>query len=87
MLTIDANILLRYAPNDNAKLSAKAQEIIESNTCYVPLLALAGMGFVLGLVYEAKPAEVVAYNWAGSQAWFARFEANVGLRCVNLTYK
>lgn len=61
MLTIDANILLRYAPNDNAKLSAKAQEIIESNTCYVPLLALAGMGFVLGLVYEAKPAEVVAY--------------------------
>ena len=61
MLTIDANILLRYALNDNAKLSAKAQEIIESNTCYVPLLALAGMGFVLGLVYEAKPAEVVAY--------------------------
>ena len=48
MLTIDTNILLRYALNDNVKLSAKAKEIIEGNTCYVPLLALAEMGFVLG---------------------------------------
>ena len=61
MLTIDTNILLRYALNDNVKLSAKAKEIIEGNTCYVPLLALAEMGFVLGSVYEASPAEVTAY--------------------------
>lgn len=61
MPTIDTNILLRYALNDNAKLSAKAREIVEGNTCYVPLLALAEMGFVLGSVYEAKPADVVAY--------------------------
>ena len=53
--------MLRYALNDNAKMSAKAKEIIEGNTFYVPLLALAEMGFVLGSVYEAKPAEVTAY--------------------------
>lgn len=74
MLTIDTNILLRYALNDNAKLSSKAQEIIEGNTCYVPLLALAEMGFVLGSVYEAKPAEVVGYTKSLMQQKNLRFE-------------
>ena len=74
MLTIDTNILLRYALNDNAKLSAKAKEIIEDNTCYVPLLALAEMGFVLGSVYEAKPAEIVAYAKSLMQQKNLRFE-------------
>ena len=74
MLTIDTNILLRYALNDNAKLSAKAKEIIESSTCYVPLLALAEMGFVLGSVYEAKPAEVVAYSKSLMKQKNLRFE-------------
>lgn len=61
MLTIDTNILLRYALNDNPKLSQCAKDIIEGNTCYVPLLALAEMGFVLGSVYEASPKDTVAY--------------------------
>ena len=74
MLTIDTNILLRYALNDNAKLSTKAKEIIEGNTCYVPLLALAETGFVLGSVYEAKPAEVVAYAKSMMQQKNLRFE-------------
>ena len=74
MLTIDTNILLRYALNDNAKLSAKAKDIVEGNTCYVPLLALAEMGFVLGSVYEAKPAEVVAYAKSLMQQKNLRFE-------------
>ena len=74
MLTIDTNILLRYALNDNAKLSAKAKDIIEGNTCHVPLLALAEMGFVLGSVYEAKPSEVVAYAKSLMQQRNLRFE-------------
>lgn len=74
MPTIDTNILLRYALNDNAKLSAKAREIVEGNTCYVPLLALAEMGFVLGSVYEAKPADVVAYVKSLMQQKNLRFE-------------
>lgn len=74
MLTIDTNILLRYALNDNVKLSAKAKEIIEGNTCYVPLLALAEMGFVLGSIYEASPAEVTAYAKRLMQQKNLRFE-------------
>jgi predicted nucleic acid-binding protein len=60
MLTVDTNILLRYALNDNPKLSALAKALIERNACYVPLLALAEMGFVLGSVYEASTKEIVA---------------------------
>jgi predicted nucleic-acid-binding protein len=74
MLTIDTNILLRYALNDNAKLSSRAKDIIEGNTCYVPLLALAEMGFVLGSVYEAKSAEVTAYAKSLMQQKNLRFE-------------
>ncbi len=74
MLTIDTNILLRYALNDNAKLSAKAKHIVEGDTCYVPLLALAEMGFVLGSVYEAKAAEVVAYARSLMRQKNLRFE-------------
>ncbi len=74
MLTIDTNIMLRYALNDNPKLSARAKEIIEGNTCYVPLLALAELGFVLGFVYEAKPADVVAYAKRLMQQKKLRFE-------------
>ncbi len=61
MLTIDTNILLRYALNDHPKLSQRAKDIVEGNTCYVPLLALAEMGFVLGSVYKASPKDIVAY--------------------------
>ena len=61
MLTIDTNILLRYALNDNPKLSARAKSLVEGNSCYVPLFALAEMGFVLGSVYEASPTDIVAY--------------------------
>jgi predicted nucleic acid-binding protein len=74
MLTIDTNILLRYALNDNPKLSARAREIIEGNSCYVPLLALAEMGFVLGSVYEASSTETVAYARSLMQQKTLRFE-------------
>jgi predicted nucleic acid-binding protein len=74
MLTIDTNILLRYALNDNPKLSSRAKEIIENNTCYVPLLALAEMGFVLGSVYEASPSNTVAYARSLMQQKNLRFE-------------
>jgi predicted nucleic-acid-binding protein len=59
MITIDTNILLRYALNDNAKLSVKAKSIIEGNHCFVPLLAIAEMGFVLASVYEASSEQTV----------------------------
>jgi predicted nucleic-acid-binding protein len=61
MITIDTNILLRYALNDNPTLSAKAKQIIEGNRCFVPLLAIAEMGFVLASVYEASTEQTVAY--------------------------
>lgn len=74
MLTIDTNILLRYALNDNPKLSARAKSLIEGNSCYVPLLALAEMGFVLGSVYEASPTDIVAYAKRMMQQKNLRFE-------------
>jgi predicted nucleic acid-binding protein len=74
MLTVDTNILLRYALNDHPKLSARAKSVIENNTCYVPLLALAELGFVLGSFYEAKPAEIVRYTKALMQLKTLRFE-------------
>ena len=74
MLTIDSNILLRYALNDNPKLSSRAREIIDGNICYVPLLALAEMGFVLGSVYEATALETVTYARSLMQQKNLRFE-------------
>jgi predicted nucleic acid-binding protein len=74
VLTIAANILLRYALNDHPKLSSRAKEIIEGNTCYVPLLALAEMGFALGSVYEANATQTVAYVKSLMQQKNLRFE-------------
>ena len=74
MLTIDTSILLRYALNDNPKLSALAKRLIEGNTCAVPLMALAEMGFVLGSVYEASPIDIVAYARKLMQQKNLRFE-------------
>jgi predicted nucleic-acid-binding protein len=74
LITVDTNILLRYALNDNPKLSTKAREIVEGNTCYVPLLALAEMGFVLGSVYETSTADTVAYVKSLMQQKNIRFE-------------
>jgi predicted nucleic-acid-binding protein len=74
VITVDTNILLRYALNDNPKLSAKAREIIEGNSCYVPLLALTELGFVLGSVYEASPDDTVSYAKTLMQQKNLRFE-------------
>jgi predicted nucleic-acid-binding protein len=74
VITIDTNILLRYALNDNPKLSSKAREIIEGNTCYVPVLVLAEMGFVLGSVYETSPPDIVTYTKSLMQQKNIRFE-------------
>jgi predicted nucleic-acid-binding protein len=74
VVTIDTNILLRYALNDHPKLSAKARAIIEGNTCHVPVLALAEMGFVLGSVYDTSPADTVAYVKSLMQQKNIRFE-------------
>ena len=74
MLTIDTNILLRYALNDHPKLSLRAREIIDGNVCHVPLLALAEMGFVLGSVYQAKAGDIIQYTQALMQIKTLRFE-------------
>jgi predicted nucleic-acid-binding protein len=74
MLTVDTNILLRYALNDNPKLSTVARDLVEGNTCFVPLLAVAEMGFVLGSVYEASPAETIAFTKRLMQQKNLRFE-------------
>ena len=74
MISIDTNILLRYALNDNPKLSQRAKEIIEGNVCQIPLLALAEFGFILGSFYEAKPAEIVRSTRTLMQLKTLRFE-------------
>jgi predicted nucleic acid-binding protein len=74
VLTVDTNILLRYALNDHPALSARAKEIIEGNTCFAPLLAVAEMGFVLSSVFEASPKQVVAYLKLLMQQRNIRFE-------------
>jgi predicted nucleic-acid-binding protein len=74
MISIDTNILLRYTLNDNPKLSKIAKDIIEGNTCHVPLLALVEFGFVLGSFYEAKPAEIVRTTRSLMQLKTLRFE-------------
>jgi predicted nucleic-acid-binding protein len=74
MISIHTNILLRYALNDNPKLSQRAKEIIEGNVCHVPLLALAEFGFVFGSFYEAKPAEIIRSTRTLMQLKTLRFE-------------
>jgi predicted nucleic-acid-binding protein len=74
MQSIDTNILLRYVLNDHPKLSPRAKDIIESNSCHVPLLALAEFGFVLGSFYEAKPTEIVRAIRTLMQLKTLRFE-------------
>jgi predicted nucleic-acid-binding protein len=79
MLTVDTNILLRYALNDNPKLSARAREIIENNTCFASLLAIAEMGFVLSAVYDATPKETVSFVKSLMQLKNMRFEHDARL--------
>lgn len=73
-LTLDTNILVRFALNDHPKLSAKAREIIEGNTCHVSLLALTEMGFVLASVYAVSEAKIVEYIKILMQQKTLRFE-------------
>lgn len=58
-VSIDTNVLLRYALQDHATLSPKAKRLIDSNVCDVPLLALAEFGFVLTSFYEVSRADLL----------------------------
>jgi predicted nucleic-acid-binding protein len=58
MLTIDANVILRYILDDNEKLSPKARDIIDGNDFHVPIEVLAEVVYVLSGVYEIERDEI-----------------------------
>lgn len=74
MLSLDTNILLRYTLNDHASLSVKAKDIIENQTCHIPLLVVAEFGFVLTSYYESKSADLVRTVRALMQIKTLRFD-------------
>jgi predicted nucleic-acid-binding protein len=59
MLSLDTNILLRYALNDNDTLSTKARDLIHGNVCHIPLMTLSEFGFVLQSFYKTTTQELV----------------------------
>ena len=64
MISLDTNLLLRYGLNDNARLSPLAKSLIETEDCFVPLLALAEAGYVLQSVYRGSSAELLTFAQA-----------------------
>lgn len=61
MISLDTNILLRYALDDHATLSPIARSMLEERDCFVPLLALAEAGYVLQSLYQASGVELLAF--------------------------
>ena len=74
MIALDTNVLVRYALNDDARLSPLARDLIAANECHVGLLALAEAGFVLASVYGATEPELVAFAQALLAAPSLHFE-------------
>jgi predicted nucleic-acid-binding protein len=74
MLSLDTNILLRYTLGDHATLSPKAKDIIEGQTCHIPLLVLAEFGFVLTSYYESPTTDLVRTVRALMQIKNLRFD-------------
>jgi len=58
MLTIDANIILRYILNDHIDLSPKAKEIIGNNVVETPVEVLCEVVYVLKRVYGINQKEI-----------------------------
>lgn len=54
MVLIDANIVLRYLLDDHDVLSAKAAEILESQTAMLPIEAACKVVYVLQKVYQVE---------------------------------
>lgn len=54
MNIVDANIILRYLLNDNEDLTAKAANIIENTSVYIPNEILVEVIYVLEKVYKAE---------------------------------
>lgn len=60
MIALDTNLLLRFALQDHAVLSAGARRLLERQNCFASLLAIGEMGHVLMSVYRATRAELLA---------------------------
>ena len=61
MIALDTNILLRFVLDDNAVLSPAARRIVERNDCWLSLLAVGELGYVLTSVYRCRIDEVASY--------------------------
>jgi predicted nucleic acid-binding protein len=59
MLSLDTNVLLRFALNDHPELSPLARATIQSNVCHVSLIAVAEMGYVMHSFYGAQTKDLV----------------------------
>ncbi|MFN0313967.1 MAG: type II toxin-antitoxin system VapC family toxin, partial [Burkholderiales bacterium] len=59
MIALDTNILVRYLTDDDKTLSARAQEIIEQNHCFVTRVVLLETYQVLESFYELGKDEIL----------------------------
>jgi predicted nucleic-acid-binding protein len=59
MIALDTNILVRYLTGDDKTLSARAQELIEENRCFVSRVVLLETYQVLESFYELSKEEIL----------------------------
>jgi len=57
MISLDANILLRYVLRDHTELSPRALSIIAGNPCFISRAALTEMVYTLESYYRTPRAE------------------------------
>lgn len=57
MISLDANILLRYVLRDHAELSPRALSIIAGNPCFISRAALTEMVYTLESYYRTPRGE------------------------------
>lgn len=58
MISLDANILLRYVLGDHAELSPRALTIVSGNSCFVSRAALTEMVYTLESYYRTPRGEI-----------------------------
>ncbi|RYG08379.1 MAG: type II toxin-antitoxin system VapC family toxin, partial [Burkholderiales bacterium] len=58
-VSLDTNILVRFALGDHPRQSARARQLVEGQDCHVSVLALVEMGYVLQSFYRVPLARVV----------------------------
>ena len=51
-VSLDTNILVRFALDDHPRLSALARQLLQDRDCHVSVLALAEVGYVLQSFYR-----------------------------------